>query len=344
MLNWRNGDDTLPIVNENVVNIQGKSLLQSNNTERLHPITYQWAWNHYLNSVKNRWHWNEVGFGDDIAHLNSKERTRDELKIIELSLGWLANQDNLVMDNVLTNLYDKITNVECRLFLAEQGACEALHSVAYWNINESLGLDHDRINALWGGHPKMVAKADWSRERLNGLDGGDERKLLKSIVAFGCCVEGLEIMSSFVLLLALRRQNLFPGIATTVNWIMRDETNHAMFAIDLANAIKRENPTLWDRAMTLECRAMIGEAVQLEVDFIRSVMGNGMLGLSPITMEKYVRHLGQRRAHQIGAMDSVDIPMPEEMRWVDAYAGRKEENFFEQTVTEYAIGSLDWSS
>jgi ribonucleoside-diphosphate reductase beta chain len=156
-------------------------------------------------------------------------------------------------------------------------------------------------------------------------------------------MEGLFFYVGFVQILALGRQNKMIGAAEQYQYILRDESMHCNFGIDLVNSIKMENPQLWTQAFREEIVGLFHEAVELEYRYAEDTMPRGVLGLNASMFKEYLRFIANRRAQQIGLdplFPGAENPFPWMSEMLDL---KKEQNFFERRVTEYQTGgALNW--
>jgi ribonucleoside-diphosphate reductase beta chain len=156
-------------------------------------------------------------------------------------------------------------------------------------------------------------------------------------------MEGLFFYVGFTQILALGRQNKMTGAAEQYQYILRDESMHCNFGIDLINTIKMENPQLWTRSSAKRSRQLFLQAVELEYRYAEDTMPRGVLGLNAPMFKGYLRFIANRRAVQIG-LDALfpneENPFPWMSEMIDL---KKERNFFETRVTEYQTGgALSW--
>ena len=163
----------------------------------------------------------------------------------------------------------------------------------------------------------------------------NDQKLLKSLIVFACLMEGLFFYVGFTQILALGRQNKMTGAAEQYQYILRDESMHCNFGIDLINQIKLENPHLWTPEFKAEIKALFQKAVELEYRYAEDTMPRGVLGLNASMFKGYLRYIANRRATQIGLealFPNEENPFPWMSEMIDL---KKERNFFETRVIEY---------
>ena len=165
---------------------------------------------------------------------------------------------------------------------------------------------------------------------------------LKNLIGFYVIMEGIFFYSGFVMILSFHRGNRMTGIGEQFQYIMRDESIHMNFGVDLINGIKQENPEVWTPEFRKEIKEMIEEAVELEITYAQDCLPRGILGLNAGLFREYVQHIADRRLERIGLEIKYGSgnPFPWMSETMDLTT---ESNFFERTVTEYQTsGSLSW--
>src|SRR5688572_25877079 len=221
---------------------------------QLVPFKYEWAWKKYLSACNNHWMPQEIQMTADLALWQDPNGlTEDERMIIKRSLGFFSSADSLVANNLVLAVYRHLTNPECRQYLLRQAFEEALHTHAYQYCVESLGLDEAEVFNMYREVPSIHDKAAWSLRYTQDLCDPnfhtgtleDDRRLLRDLIAFYVVFEGIFFYVGFVQLLSFGRRNKMPGISEQIQYIMRDESMHMNFGIDVINQIKIENPHLW---------------------------------------------------------------------------------------------------
>ncbi|GHE22274.1 ribonucleotide-diphosphate reductase subunit beta [Halomonas urumqiensis] len=319
---------------------------------QLVPFKYEWAWQKYLDGSANHWMPQEVNMNADIALWKSQEGlTADERRIVERSLGYFSTADSLVANNLVLALYRLITNPECRQYLLRQAFEEAIHTHAYQYCVESLSMDEGAVFNMYREVPSVAAKSAWSLKHTQSLSRPDfntgteetDRELLRNLVAFYCVTEGIFFYCGFSQILSMGRRNKMTGVAEQFQYILRDESMHLNFGVDMINQIKIENPNLWTPEFQDEVTQMILEGTELEIAYARDTMPRGVLGMNAAIMEEYLHFICNRRLAQIGLKEQfpgAENPFPWMSEIIDL---RKEKNFFETRVTEYQVGgALSW--
>ena len=319
---------------------------------QLVPFKYDWAWQKYLDGCANHWMPNEINMTADIALWKSKDGlTDDERTIIKRNLGFFSTADSLVANNLVLAVYRHISNPECRQYLLRQAFEEALHTHAYQYVVESLGLDEGEIFNMYREVPSVAKKAEWALPYTKYLADPhfhtgtpqNDQKLLRELVAFYVIFEGIFFYVGFTQILSMGRRNKMTGTAEQFQYILRDESMHMNFGIDVINQIKVENPHLWTDVFKTEIVDMIRDAVALETQYAYDTMPRGVLGLNAPMFEEYLQFIANRRCSQIGLAEQypgASNPFPWMSEVLDL---KKEKNFFETRVTEYQTGgALNW--
>ena len=319
---------------------------------QLVPFKYDWAWQKYLDGSANHWMPQEINMTNDIVLWKSEDGlTEDERVIVKRNLGFFSTADSLVANNLVLALYRLITNPECRQYILRQSLEEAIHTHAYQYCIESLGMDEGEIFNMYREVPCVARKASWGLKYTQEISDPDfktgtvetDKQLLKNLIAFYCVLEGIFFYCGFTQILSMGRRNKMTGTAEQFQYILRDESMHVNFGIDVINQIKIENPHLWDDQMKADAAQMILEGTELEIQYARDTMPRGVLGMNASMMEEYLKFIANRRLTQLGLDEEftgVSNPFPWMSEIIDL---RKEKNFFETRVTEYQVcGALNW--
>ena len=319
---------------------------------QLVPFKYDWAWQKYLDGCANHWMPQEINMTADIATWRSSDGlSEDERRIIMRSLGYFSTADSLVANNAVLGIYRLITNPERRPYLLRQAFEEAIHTHAYQYCIESLGMDEGEVFNMYREVPTVAKKAAWSISHTHSLSDPNfttgtmetDQTLLRNLIGFYAVTEGIFFYCGFTQILSMGRRNKMTGVAEQFQYILRDESMHLNFGIDVINQIKLENPHLWTDVFQQEIIQMILEGTQLEVEYARDTMPRGVLGMNAAMMEEYLQFIANRRLSQLGLPEQfpgVQNPFPWMSEIMDL---RKEKNFFETRVIEYQTGgALTW--
>mgnify|MGYP001481241935 FL=1 len=319
---------------------------------QLVPFKYDWAWQKYLDGCANHWMPQEINMTADVATWKSEDGlTDDERRIVMRSLGYFSTADSLVANNLVLGIYRLITNPECRQYLLRQAFEEAIHTHAYQYCIESLGMDEGEVFNMYREVPSVAKKASWSLNKTQALSDPnfktgtveDDQQVLRNLIGFYGVTEGIFFYCGFTQILSMGRRNKMTGVAEQFQYILRDESMHLNFGIDVINQIKLENPHLWTEEFQQEAIQMILEGTALEIEYARDTMPRGVLGMNASMMEEYLQFIANRRLTQLGLPEQftgAQNPFPWMSEIMDL---RKEKNFFETRVIEYQTGgALNW--
>ncbi len=335
------------------IKVDDKKIINcSSDLNQLVPFKYTWAWKKYLDSCANHWMPQEISMAPDIALWRSNNGlSKDEKRMVKRNLGFFSTADSLVANNLVLAVYKHITNPECRQYLLRQSFEEALHTHAYQYIVESLSLDEVEIfnmyNEVESVHNKAAFELEMTKELNNPMfkTGSFETNqlLLKNLISYYIVMEGIFFYVGFVQMLSLGRQNKMVGASQQFQYILRDESMHLNFGIDVINQIIAENPDLWTKDFQNEMVDIIKYGVELEYAYAQDTLQNGILGLNLDLFSSYLKYIANRRFSQIGLKiqyDGANNPFPWMSESVDL---NKEKNFFESRVTDYQTGGvLSW--
>lgn len=317
---------------------------------QLMPLKYKWAWEHYLNGCANHWMPTEVPMAKDIEMWKSGTLSEGEKMVLMRNLGFFSTAESLVGNNIVLAIFKHVTNPEARQYLLRQAFEEAIHTHTFHYIVESLALDPGEIFNMYNENEVIANKdkfemqltADIMKEGFTTETFEGAQKFLENLIGYYIIMEGLFFYSGFAMILSMHRQNKMTGIGEQFQYILRDETIHLNFGIDLINGIKEENPALWTAEFQDHIYDLIDEAVGLEIAYAKDCLPKGILGLTAPMFEEYVGYIADRRLERIGlkARYHKKNPFPWMSEVIDL---NKEKNFFETRVTEYQSASnLTW--
>jgi ribonucleoside-diphosphate reductase beta chain len=334
------------------VNAADKRLINCKTVDvnQLMPLKYHWAWEHYLNGCANNWMPTEVPMAKDIELWKSKDLSPDERLVIMRNLGFFSTAESLVGNNIVLAIFKHVTNPEVRQYLLRQGFEEAIHTHTFHYIVESLSLDQKEVFNMYNEVNTIRAKDQFEMKLTEAILRPDfktdteegAQKFLENLIGYYIIMEGIFFYSGFVMILSFHRQNKMTGIGEQFQYILRDETIHLNFGIDLINGIKEENPSLWTPEFQAHIIDLIKQAVELEIAYAQDCLPKGILGLSSSMFREYVQYIADRRLERIGLnpIFKSKNPFPWMSETIDL---GKEKNFFETRVTEYqSAANLVW--
>jgi ribonucleoside-diphosphate reductase beta chain len=323
---------------------------QEVDVNQLMPLKYNWAWEHYLNGCANHWMPSEVPMQKDVEIWRSAKLSDAERVLIKRNLGFFATAESLVANNLVLAIFKYVTNAECRQYLLRQAFEEAIHTHTFLHVVESLGLDEREIFNMYREIPAIRAKDEFEMQFTDSLASGDidtatiegMQLFLRNLISYYIVMEGIFFYSGFAMILSFQRRNLMPGIAEQFQYILRDETVHLNFGIDLINGIKSENLGIWTEKFQKEMIALISQGVKLEIAYAHDCLPGGILGLNAALFTDYVQYIADRRLERIGLPKQYGSSNP--FSWMSETIDlSKEKNFFETRVTEYQSAAvLTW--
>ena len=318
---------------------------------QLSPMKHKFAWEFYDNGNANHWLPTEISMQKDVEQWKSNDvLSDDERQAFKTILGFFSTADSIAANNIVIAMYKHISSPECRMYLLRQSYEEAIHTHAYQHIVESLGLDEGEIFNMYREVDEIYNKDTFVLGFNEGIFDKDfktgtfknDQLFLENLAVFSLVLEGIFFYSSFAVMFGLQRQNKMVGSAEQIQYIMRDESQHLNFGIELINTIKKEQPELWNDELKQRIINIIKEAVVLEYTYAQKVFPTGIVGLNSANFKQYIEYIADRRLESIGLpiQHGCENPFP----WMsEAIDLNKEKNFFETRVTEYKTGgTLDW--
>lgn len=330
-----------------------KTILNAGTTDpnKILPMKYKWARNHYKNGVANNWTPEEVGMQKDIeTWKNPNALTDDERRLIMWNMGFFSTAESLTANNIVLAVYKNVTNPECRQYLLRQAYEEAIHTDTFIYCCDSLGLDPEDVYTMYQTIPSIHEKDEFVVDMTKSIFDPNFKtdtleniqKFVHDLVGYYVIMEGVFFYAGFVMMLSFQRQNKMTGVAEQFQYILRDESVHLAFGTDLINTIIDENPGIWTPEFKEIITNNIKRAVELEIAYARDCLPRGILGLNADAVAQYVQYIADRRLERINLdkVYGVENPFPWMSEIIDL---KKEKNFFETRVTEYKTGgSLNW--
>ena len=326
------------------VTVDNKRILNNDRTvdcNQLVPIKYKWAWNFYLDGCANHWMPAEVSMQRDIEQWkNPHGFSKDERHVIKRVFGFFSTAETLVGNNLVLAIYRIIDNPECRQYLLRQAFEEAIHVHSFQYIVQSLSLDEGELFNMYREIETIYNKDEHAMSCTNSiLDPNLNIKtkeglqtFVKNLVGLYVITEGIFFYGGFVTILSFGRQNRIPGSCEQIQYILRDESIHMSFGIELINAIIDENPELWDVEFQKRIVEFIKSAVNLEHQYIEECLPNGILGLNTKYLKEYIQYIANRRFERLRLPKfyKASNPFPWMSEVIDL---KKEKNFFDTRVT-----------
>ena len=315
-------------------------------TFNLLPLKYQWAYDLYRVMKANHWEPEDIQMQKDVEQWRSHEVSENERWIIMMGIGYFSAAEGIVGDNIQHVVRELVTAPELKLVLGRHAHEENIHADSLLYMISSLGINPHECEAMFEDIPTIVKKNAFVTRSSNALRRDldltqieNKRLLAKNIFVFGQCMEGTQFYGLFGMILSLYRQGKFPGIGTMFRYTLRDESNHIKVFRNLFMDLIDENPEIWTPEFREELVELMKEAVALEKEFIRDCLPVAAVGLTAGEFELYIDFIADRRLASVGLpalTPGIVNPLPWLAEMQDI---RKEQNFFEGTVTDYQKAS-----
>ena len=310
----------------------------------LKPVTYRWAMDLYDQAVANTWFPNEIQLGEDIADF--KKMTDDERHALTYLMSYFNPNELLVNKALAFGVYPYVNAAECHLYLAKQMWEEANHCMAFEYVLETFPIDREQAYGSHVNVPSMAAKEEFevryirrmTEDTLDISTVEGKQDFVRNLVAYNVILEGIWFYSGFMVALSFRQRNLLRNFGSLIDWIVRDESLHLKFGINLILTVLEENPEIATEEFSAEIRQMILGAVTLEEEYNRDLLPTGILGLNGSVLNDYVRYLTDRRLEELGFEPEFHVQNP--AKWMAAANDTFElVNFFEATNTSYEVNA-----
>src|SRR5690625_1144949 len=308
----------------------------------LKPIRYQWAYDLYNQAVANTWFPHEIQLGEDLQDF--AKMTDEEKHAVTFLMSYFNPNELLVNKALAFGVYPYINAPEAHLYLAKQMWEEANHCVAFEYVLETFPIDRDEAYESHVTVPSMVAKEDFqikfikrmTEQTLDITTTEGKRDFVRNLVAYNVILEGIWFYSGFMVALSFRQRNLLRNFGSLIDWIVKDESLHLKFGINLILTVLEENPDLQTPEFADEIRNMIIEAVKMEEQYNRDLLPTGILGLNADYVNQYVEYLADRRLEELGFEPYFNVTNP--AKWMATANDTLElVNFFESTNTSYEV-------
>jgi len=302
------------------------------------PFSYPWAYDAFLASEQMHWLHSEVPMAKDVKDWETK-LTGNEKDFLTKIFRFFTQGDIDVSGAYVRDYLPVFSAPEVRMMLSSFAAREAIHVAAYSHLIETLGLPESTYNEFMQ-YSEMVEK----HEYLGDYIGSDE-DIAAKIAVFSGFTEGMQLFSSFIMLLNFSRFGKMKGMGQIIAWSIADETLHTESMIKLFREYIKEDRELWNDELKSKIYTIAESMVELEDKFIDLAFGvNEMQGLSKEEVKDYIRYIADRRLISLGMKGIFKVkknPLP----WVEGMLGVTHSSFFENRVTDYAKGALKggWS-
>ena len=298
------------------------------------PFNYPWAFEMYKKQQQMHWMPEEVPLQDDIKDYKEK-LTPANRALVDNIFRFFTQADVDVCCGYAKHYLPTFKQPEVRMMLVSFAAMEAVHQEAYSLLLETLGKSDDEYQKF----TEIQAMSD-KHDYLTDFNMRDKHEMAKTMAVYSGFTEGVQLFSSFAILLNFPRHNLMKGMGQIVTWSIRDETLHVEGMSKLFRTFISENPELWTDKLKYEVYCAAERVVELEDSFIDVCFADADIeGLTADEVKEYIRYIADRRLLGLGMkaiFHSTENPLP----WLDQQINAVEHaNFFENRATEYAKAS-----
>ncbi len=310
----------------------------------LKPVHYQWAMDLYDQAVANTWFPNEIQLGQDLA--DWKKMSDDERHALTYLMSYFNPNELLVNKALAFGVYPYVNAAECHLYLAKQMWEEANHCMSFEYVLETFPIDREQAYENHVEVPSMRAKEEFetkyikrmTEDTLDITTTEGKKDFVKNLIAYNIILEGIWFYSGFMVALSFRQRNLMRNFGSLMDWIIRDESLHLKFGINLILTVLEENEDLQTEEFAAEIKQMILDAVEMEEAYNNDLLPKGILGLNADYVNQYVKYLTDRRLEELGFEPHYSVSNP--AKWMAAANDTLElVNFFESTNTSYEVNS-----
>jgi len=304
------------------------------------PFEYQTAFDFYKDQHRAHWLADEVPLASDLndwkLKLNDSERN-----LIGNILKSFAQTEVHVNDYWSTKVSIWFPKPEVQAMARVFADFESIHAEAYARLNEELGLDDFQA---FLEDEEAKAKID----RLVETPGETLHEKALSLAIFSAFTEGVNLFSSFAVLMSFQLRNLMKGTGQIVEWSVRDESLHSKAGCWLFRTLVSENPDLDGHQLMGKIYKACETSVNLEFDFIDKAFEMGNIeGLSKDQLKNFIKARANEKLNELGyspLYNDVDPNLMREMEWFNHLtSGKTHQDFFANRVTDYSKSTADWS-
>ncbi len=308
----------------------------------LHPLKYKWAYDLYNQAVRNTWFPHEIALGEDLE--DWRKMTEDERHAVKFLMAFFNPAELIVNRSLALGVYPYLKSPECHLYLAKQMFEEANHCVSFEYVLETFPFDRETVFNTHIVTPSMVAKEAFinkylirmTEETLDIETPEGKKDFVRNLVATNIVMEGIWFYSGFMVALSFRQRNQLRNFGSMINWVLRDESLHLQFGINLIHNILEENPEILTEEFAQEIKQIVIDGVELEVAYNLDLFPRGILGLNADYVNQYVKYVADRRLEELGLQMHYKATNP--AKWMAGATDVYElVNFFEAQNTSYEV-------
>ncbi len=308
----------------------------------LHPIKYKWAYELYNQAVRNSWFPHEIALKEDLQDF--AKMTTDERHAVEFVMSFFNPAELMVNRSIALGIYPYLKSPEAHLFLARWMFEEANHCVSFEYVLETFPFDKQKVYNNHLETASMIAKEAYIEKYLTRMTGNlldietkeGRMDFVRNLVATNIVMEGIWFYSGFMVVMSFRQRNQLRNFASMINWVLRDESLHLKFGMNLIHTVLEENDDLMTPEFADEIKNIIIEGVEVELAYNKDLFPNGILGLNADYVNQYVKYVTDRRLEELGLEKHYDVSNP--AKWMATATDVYElVNFFEAQNTSYEV-------
>jgi ribonucleoside-diphosphate reductase beta chain len=310
----------------------------------IHPSEYPWAREMYDQAVANTWFPKEIPLKEDLDDLQTM--TEEEVGAVKFIMSFMNPAELVVNRSVALGIYPYVKSAEAHLYIAKWMFEEANHCMTFEYMLETFQWDRDEIYGKHLNTETMIAKEEFVQKYtekmtdekldINTLEG--KKDFVRNLVATNIVMEGIWFYSGFMVMLSFQQRNKLKNFASLIDWIIRDESLHLRFGINLILTILEENPEIVTEDFAKEIRDIVIRGVELETAYNKELFPTGILGVNAEYVNQYMKYVADRRLEELGFDPHYNVQNP--AKWMatatDVY---QLVNFFETQNTNYEVNT-----
>jgi ribonucleoside-diphosphate reductase beta chain len=312
------------------------------------PFEYPQAYDYWLKQQQAHWLHTEVPMAQDVTDWKSNMKDHEKNVVGQILKGF-AQTETVVNDYWSTLVTKWFRKPEIIMMGTTLGSSETIHAEAYSLLNEQLGLDN--FSEFLEDEATMAKIEALMNVRDNDDGTANWHERAKSLAIFSAFTEGVNLFSSFAVLLSFKMRNKLKGVGQIVEWSVRDESLHSDAGCWLFRTLMKEEPKFKTKKLVSEIEDAARMSMKLEFDFIDKVFEMGDLeNLGKEELKNFIKHRINTKMSDLGLTpivpsEDIDKGALKTMKWFDAViAGKQHTDFFASRVTNYSKGHLDWSN
>lgn len=291
--------------------------------------------------LQNSVHWlpNEIPLGSDVDDWKRKLTESEKHLIASILKGFVATEI-FIEDYWSAKVARWFKHPEIQGMAVTFAAFERIHAKAYARLSEELGLD-DFDSFL--AEPSAKAKID----RLMAVKGKNRSEIALSLAVFSAFNEGVNLFSSFAVLMSFQQRNLLKGIAKIIEFSVKDEVQHSDAGIWLYNQLVSEFPGILTSEFEHSIYAAAKDTVELEDAFIDMAFTHGDIeGITSAQLKNYIRYRTNTKLGELNLntnLYTIDDDLLRSMEWFELLSkGVVSQDSFAGRVTDYGKSNVNF--